>query len=89
MKRETLLYKLTGTEEPMFITEREDCIINKCLELINERESINTENLDSINDLLSALEQTTKYLKLMSEGKNVRNLDECLSNAEIVINKNK
>jgi hypothetical protein len=89
MKRTDLLYKLTGTEEPMFITEREDCIINKCLELINERESINSENLLSINDLLSALEQTTKYLKLMSESKNVRNLDECLSNAEIVINKNK
>jgi len=89
MKRETLLYKLTGTEEPMFITEREDCIINKCLELINEQESINIENLDSILELTSALEQTTKYLKLMSEGKAVKCLDECLSNAENIIDKNK
>ncbi len=35
MMRETLLYKLTGTETPKFITEREDVIINKCLDIIN------------------------------------------------------
>jgi hypothetical protein len=89
MKKTDLFYKLTGTEEPKFINERESCIINKCLGLINECEDINNENLLSINDLLSTLEQTTKYLKLMSEGKSVKCLDECLANAEKIINKNK
>jgi hypothetical protein len=36
MTREMLLYKLTGVENPKFITERENVIINKCLTIINE-----------------------------------------------------
>ena len=89
MKKTELNYKLTGTEEPKFITEREDVLINTCLQIINEKEDINTENLLCINELLSSLEETTRYLKLISQGKPVKCLDECLGNAEIVINKNK
>ena len=33
--KEQLYYRLTGTETPQFITEREEVIINKCLDLIN------------------------------------------------------
>lgn len=36
MTKPELLYKLTGTEKPRFITERENAIIDKCLDLINE-----------------------------------------------------
>jgi hypothetical protein len=39
MKREELLYKLTGTETPRFVNERENTIIDKCLEIINDLES--------------------------------------------------
>jgi len=45
MKREDLLYKLTGTETPLFISERENVIIDKCLNLINDLES-EVKNLD-------------------------------------------
>jgi hypothetical protein len=44
MKKENLLYKLTGTETPKFINERENVIIDKCLNLINNLES-EVENL--------------------------------------------
>lgn len=38
-------------------------------------------------ELLSALEWVTKSLKLLSEGKSVKNLDECISHAEKTIQK--
>ena len=89
MTKETLLYKLTDTENPRFVSERENCVVNKCLELINEQENINSENVISINELFSALEQTERYLRLMSQGKSVKCLDECLSHAELTIKKYK
>jgi len=39
MTREELLYKLTGTEKPKFTTEREEILITKTLELINDLEA--------------------------------------------------
>lgn len=36
MKREELLYKLTGTEEPMFLTERENKMIDIFLEILEQ-----------------------------------------------------
>jgi hypothetical protein len=39
MTKEQLLLKLTGTYNPAFITERESCIMDKCLEIINDLES--------------------------------------------------
>lgn len=38
MTKEELLYKLTGTETPRFITEREDKMIDIFLELINNKD---------------------------------------------------
>jgi len=38
MTKDYLYYKLTGTEIPKFINERENIIIDKCLEIINDRE---------------------------------------------------
>lgn len=35
MEKGTLLEKLTGTDTPKFITERENVIIDKCLKIIN------------------------------------------------------
>ncbi len=39
MEKQTLLYKITGTEEPKFVSEREMCIIDKCLKVINNIET--------------------------------------------------
>lgn len=36
MERTKLLYILTGTETPKFITERENVMINKFLEILNK-----------------------------------------------------
>ena len=36
MEKKDLLYKLTGTEEPKFITEREKIMIDKFLEILNQ-----------------------------------------------------
>ncbi len=38
MLKTELLYKITGTETPLFVSERENVIIDKCLEIINEKE---------------------------------------------------
>jgi len=38
MTKEVLLYKITGTETPKFVSEREMCIIDKCLIIINEKD---------------------------------------------------
>ena len=38
MKKEELLQILTGVENPQFVTERENVIIDKCLSLINNLE---------------------------------------------------
>jgi hypothetical protein len=37
LSKPELLYKLTGTETPKFITERENCMIDKFLTLFNEK----------------------------------------------------
>lgn len=50
MKKEELLYKLTGTEEPQFVNERENVIIDKCLEIINEKEQELQSAIDIINE---------------------------------------
>lgn len=39
MERERLLEIITGEKEPNFVSEREYCIIDKCLVLINSLES--------------------------------------------------
>jgi hypothetical protein len=43
MSKQELLSKLTGEENPKFITERENVIINYCLELLKEKETENYE----------------------------------------------
>ncbi len=42
MEKTELLHKLTGTENPKFITERENVIIDKCLTIINGSEVTET-----------------------------------------------
>ena len=50
MTKQELYYKLTGTENPRFITEREEIIITKCLDLINERdEALNMRSVSRSN----------------------------------------
>ena len=61
MTKQELYYKLTGTENPRFITEREEIIITKCLDLINKSNealilpvvvrSLPTEEITDIDDL--------------------------------------
>jgi hypothetical protein len=43
MEKERLNYLLTGEEKPKFVTERENVIIDKCLELINKKEKFNVQ----------------------------------------------
>lgn len=45
MTKETLLYKLTGTDTPRFLTEREQKIVDTCLQLINETEQLHKPNV--------------------------------------------
>ena len=45
MTKETLLYKLTGTDTPRFLTEREQNIVDACLELINDAEQLHKPNV--------------------------------------------
>lgn len=50
MTKSELYYKLTGTETPRFITEREECIIVTCLSLINDIEAeLNHKNKKQTN----------------------------------------
>lgn len=42
-------YFITGTETPKFVTEREQCIMDKCLVKINELEQT-IEELERIYD---------------------------------------
>ena len=66
MKRDNLLYKLTGTETPKFITERENVIIDKCLRLINDLESdVNNLDISFVSD--SAFNKTKKLLKELTD----------------------
>ena len=48
MKKSELLYKLTGTEDPQFITKREEKIIEIALEIINSKEEENNSIKESI-----------------------------------------
>lgn len=70
MLKETLLHKITGTETPRFVTEREHAIINICLELINTNEEILIENTTTISDLnkvIILLKQENEHLKRIIE----------------------
>jgi hypothetical protein len=71
MIKEELYYKLTGTEEPNFITEREETIISKCLDIINSLSNDKTENFDltkvSMNLNNRSIENVEKLSKLLRE----------------------
>lgn len=43
MTKEKLNYLLTGEEKPKRLSERENLIIDKCLELLNKTEKINVQ----------------------------------------------
>jgi hypothetical protein len=51
MIKTDLLRKITGTEEPRFVNEREYCIIDKCLVIINDRELELYERNSEYNEL--------------------------------------
>jgi hypothetical protein len=51
MNKLELIQKLTGTDNPRMITEREDVIIDKCLDIINnldEKIQLHNESVDVI-----------------------------------------
>jgi len=48
MKKEKLLHHLTGEENPKRISERENFIIDKCLEIINNLENENNKIYEQI-----------------------------------------
>jgi len=64
MTKEDLYYKLTGTEIPKFINERENIIIDKCLVIINDRELELYERNSEHNEL------EKKYNALIEINKN-------------------
>jgi hypothetical protein len=75
MKREELLYKITGTETPQFVNERENVIIDKCLEIINEKEQeeILLSNIKSLNEVFikgTKLKEHTLYKILVKVSPN-------------------
>jgi hypothetical protein len=63
MTKEELNYKITGTETPTFVSERENKIIDICLEIINELEidkiqiGVHVKNISKLS--LSPQVQTT------------------------------
>ena len=56
MEKQKLLYKLTGTETPRFISEREDVIIDKCLVIINDLEKDTEQNAELLGALIELVE---------------------------------
>lgn len=46
MTKAELYYRMTGTETPLFITDREEIIFSKCLSIINLLEE-DIENLQN------------------------------------------
>jgi hypothetical protein len=66
MEKTRLLYLITGTETPRFVSEREMCIVDICLKLISDRENEITSLEELINlksQTISVLEETITALK--------------------------
>lgn len=57
MKKEELLYRITGTETPLFVNERENCIIDKCLEIINEKSAVVENSHGQLTELTNPFKQ--------------------------------
>lgn len=81
MLKENLLYLITGTETPRFVSEREMCVIDKCLTLINDREEeillknklisekINTisTHLETIANLKHDIKELSDYIRSLND----------------------
>lgn len=63
MKKEELLYIITGTETPQLLNKREYAIIDKCLEIINEKENELQNAIEIINE---AQQKTSSQYKSIS-----------------------
>ena len=64
MEKTRLLYLITGTETPRFVSEREMCIVDICLKLICDRE----EEISSLEELINLKSQTISVLEETVEG---------------------
>jgi len=67
MKRERLLEIITGEKEPRFVSDREYCIIDKCLEQINHFETLSEIN-NNPKPILINLSNNEKKLILICKG---------------------
>jgi len=61
MTREELNYKLTGTETPKFLTERENKIIDICLGLINSAEPVLESTEDKPSTRIRVINTAVKF----------------------------
>lgn len=51
MTKEQLIYRLIGTDTSKRLSEREECIIDKCLKIINDVETDNEKLYKQIEEL--------------------------------------
>lgn len=70
MEKQHLLYLITGTESPRFVSEREMCVVDICLKLINDREE-EISDLKELNNIksksISTLEETLKTKDFLNQ----------------------
>jgi hypothetical protein len=63
MIKSELIYKLTGTETPQFVNERETTIIDKCLVIINEKESEIKGQENTIANLKNEIKDLNRFIE--------------------------
>lgn len=81
MTKEKLLYKLTGTETPKQLTEREKCMIDQFLIILKEQEDGQKEEYNGIE----IIESKETLLKLLSDTK--LSYRDCISRYQSEINR--